>query len=292
MTDKRIDGKAIANTIQEEIKRSAAELNTKHNVKPGLAVVLVGHRQDSETYIRMKQRAAEEVGFNFFLQKAPEDISQKELVSIVHELNDRKDVHGLIVQLPLPSHIDEKVILDEVSVSKDIDGFHPSNIGLLAMRGREPTFVSCTPKGCLELLDRLKVDLDGKRVVVLGRSNIVGVPVSLLCLKRNATVTVCHSKTENLPAVCREADVLIAAVGRPELVKGDWIKPGAVVIDVGINSVEDSTKKSGYRLVGDVDYKSASEQASLITPVPGGVGPMTVAMLLQNTLTAAQRSTE
>ncbi|PRP84347.1 putative methylenetetrahydrofolate dehydrogenase [Planoprotostelium fungivorum] len=289
---KRIDGKAIATTIQQEIKEKTTKLIEEKGLKPGLAVVLVGNRQDSLTYIRMKQKAAEEVGFNFILQKAPETITQKELVSLVHELNENNQVHGLIVQLPLPSHIDEKQILDEVSISKDIDGFHPANIGALAMRGREPTFVSCTPKGCLEILDRLKIDLEGKKVVVLGRSNIVGVPVSLLCLKRNATVTVCHSRTADLPAQCRQADVLIAAVGQPELVKGDWLKEGAVVIDVGINSIDDQTKKAGYRLVGDVDYASAVEKASMITPVPGGVGPMTVAMLLQNTLTSALRWSE
>jgi len=228
----------------------------------------------------------------FVLKEVPDTITQTELLQVVKSINADPTIHGLIVQLPLPSHIDEITILDEVEHSKDIDGFHPLNIGALAMKGREPKFVSCTPKGCLELLDRTGVKLDGKHVVVIGRSNIVGVPASLLCLKRNATVSICHSRTENLPEQVRKADVIIAAVGKPLMVKKDWVKPGAVVIDVGMNSLDDPTKKLGYRLVGDVDYNEVKEVASLITPVPGGVGPMTVAMLLQNTLTAAKRSLE
>lgn len=255
-----------------------------------MAVVLVGTRKDSQTYVRKKKESAEKVGMNFVLKEVPETISQEELLKIVKELNNDPKIHGLIVQLPLPSHIDEVTILDAVDYAKDIDGFHPLNMGALAMKGREPKFVSCTPKGCIELLDRSGVNLDGKNVVVIGRSNIVGVPAALLCLKKNATVTICHSRTTDLPGEVRKADVIIAAVGKALMVKKDWVKPGAVVIDVGMNALDDPTRKLGYRLVGDVDYNEVKEVASLITPVPGGVGPMTVAMLLQNTLTAAKRS--
>jgi len=224
-----------------------------------------------------------------FLKKYPATITQKELLDVVNDINQNNEVHGLIVQLPLPEHIDEKIVLDSINYEKDIDGLHPMNIGALCMKGREPKFVSCTPRGCIELLDRIGISLDGKNVVVLGRSNIVGVPAAMLCMHRNATVTICHSRTKDLPGVVRQADILIAAVGKPELVKKDWVKPGAVVIDVGINAVDDSTKKAGYRLVGDVAYDEVKEVASRITPVPGGVGPMTVAMLLKNTVIAAQR---
>jgi len=226
----------------------------------------------------------------FILKELPDTIQQDELLKVVQELNNDKEVHGLIVQLPLPSHIHEISILDAVSYEKDIDGFHPLNVGALAMKGREPRFVACTPKGCIELLDRIGVKLEGKHVVVIGRSNTVGIPAALLALHKNATVTICHSKTQDLPTVVKQADIIIAAVGRAEMVKKDWVKEGAVVIDVGINAVDDPSKKSGYRLVGDVDYKGVSEVASAITPVPGGVGPMTVAMLLSNTLEAAKRS--
>jgi len=287
---KIIDGKGISDKITEEIALEVSKLKTEYNIVPGLAVVLVGTRKDSQTYVRKKKESAEKVGMNFVLKEVPETISQEELLKIVKELNNDPKIHGLIVQLPLPSHIDEVTILDAVDYAKDIDGFHPLNMGALAMKGREPKFVSCTPKGCIELLDRSGVNLDGKNVVVIGRSNIVGVPAALLCLKKNATVTICHSRTTDLPGEVRKADVIIAAVGKALMVKKDWVKPGAVVIDVGMNALDDPTRKLGYRLVGDVDYNEVKEVASLITPVPGGVGPMTVAMLLQNTLTAAKRS--
>jgi len=272
----------------KEIEEDVKKIKEK-GITPGLAVILVGDRKDSATYVRMKQQAAEKSGMNMFLKKYPATITQKELLDVVLELNHDDKVSGLIVQLPLPEHIDEKIVLDSISYEKDIDGLHPMNIGALCMKGREPKFVSCTPRGCIELLERIGISLDGKNVVVLGRSNIVGVPAAMLCMHRNATVTICHSKTKDLPSVVRQADILIAAVGKAELVKKEWVKPGAVVIDVGINPVDDSTKKAGYRLVGDVAYEEVKEVASLITPVPGGVGPMTVAMLLKNTLVAAQR---
>jgi len=277
---KKIDGKAIADQIGKEIEEDVKKIKEK-GITPGLAVILVGDRKDSATYVRMKQQAAEKAGMNMFLKKYPATITQKELLDVVNDINQNNEVHGLIVQLPLPEHIDEKIVLDSINYEKDIDGLHPMNIGALCMKGREPKFVSCTPRGCIELLDRIGISLDGKNVVVLGRSNIVGVPAAMLCMHRNATVTICHSRTKDLPGVVRQADILIAAVGKPELVKKDWVKPGAVVIDVGINAVDDSTKKAGYRLVGDVAYDEVKEVASRITPVPGGVGPMTVAMLLK-----------
>lgn len=286
----RIDGNAIAKKVHEEITAETAELLRSSGVQAKLAVVLVGARPDSQTYVRMKQQAALKDGLGFVLKELPASISQDELLAEVKALNDAEDVHGLIVQLPLPAHIEERVVLDAVSYDKDIDGFHPLNIGSLAMKGRTPQFVPCTPKACIELLDRSNISLNGKHVVVLGRSNIVGIPVSLLCLHRNATVTICHSRTVDLPSETRRADILIGAVGQPLMVKKDWVKPGAVVIDVGINSIPDATKKTGQRLVGDVDFDEVKEVASAITPVPGGVGPMTVAMLLRNTLDAAKRA--
>jgi 5,10-methylene-tetrahydrofolate dehydrogenase/methenyl tetrahydrofolate cyclohydrolase len=220
----------------------------------------------------------------------PADISQDDLLKMVRDLNANPDVHGILVQLPLPAHIDEEEILAAISLEKDVDGFHPLNIGRLSMKRREPLFVPCTPRGCIELLIRTGVPIEGKRAVVLGRSNIVGLPVAMLLLHRNATLTICHSRTKDLPGVVREADILIAAVGRAEMVRGDWVKPGAVVIDVGINSVDDPTRPKGYRLVGDVAFDEVKEVAAAITPVPGGVGPMTIAMLLRNTMDGAKRA--
>jgi 5,10-methylene-tetrahydrofolate dehydrogenase/methenyl tetrahydrofolate cyclohydrolase len=266
-----------------------AALKTATGKVPGLAVVLVGSRKDSETYVRSKKKACAEVGFDSFGTDLPEDVSEEEVLKVVAAYNADPNVHGILVQLPLPKHINETKVLDAISISKDVDGFHPQNIGSLAMRGREPTFVSCTPKGCIELLKRSGVEIAGKTAVVVGRSNIVGLPAALLLQNRDATVTMVHSRTPNAKEVCQKADIVIAACGRAEMVQGDWIKPGAVVIDVGINAVDDPSAKRGYRLVGDVDFKGASERAAMITPVPGGVGPMTIAMLLQNTLEGAKR---
>jgi 5,10-methylene-tetrahydrofolate dehydrogenase/methenyl tetrahydrofolate cyclohydrolase len=285
-----IDGKAIAATIREEIKTEVEALRQRRDQVPGLATVLVGERKDSQTYVRMKKKACAEVEIASFSHDLPEDISQADLLRVVRELNANPEVHGILIQLPLPGHIDEEEVLGAVSLDKDVDGFHPINIGRLSMKRRDPLFVPCTPKGCIELLDRTGVEIEGKRAVVLGRSNIVGLPVAMLLLHRNATLTICHSRTKNLPELVRQADILIAAVGRPEMVRGDWIKPGAVVIDVGVNAVDDPTTKSGYRLVGDVAFDEAKEVASAITPVPGGVGPMTIAMLLRNTLDSAKRA--
>ncbi|MGA0264803.1 MAG: bifunctional methylenetetrahydrofolate dehydrogenase/methenyltetrahydrofolate cyclohydrolase FolD, partial [Lysobacterales bacterium] len=282
-----IDGKAIAATIRQEIRNEVDAMREHHGKVPGLATVLVGARKDSQTYVRMKKRACEEAGIRSFGHDLPADISQDELLEVVRDLNANPEVDGILVQLPLPDHIDDEEILGAVSLEKDVDGFHPLNIGRLSMKRRDPLFVPCTPKGCIELLDRSGVSIEGKRAVVLGRSNIVGLPVAMLLLHRNATVTICHSRTQDLPEVVRQADILIAAVGRPEMVRGDWVNPGAVVIDVGVNAVDDPGSERGYRLVGDVAFDEASEVAAAITPVPGGVGPLTIAMLLRNTLDGA-----
>jgi 5,10-methylene-tetrahydrofolate dehydrogenase/methenyl tetrahydrofolate cyclohydrolase len=290
MTAKLIDGTAIAATIRGEIKEEVSAMQEAFGKAPGLATVLVGQRKDSQSYVRMKKKACVEVGITSFGHDLPEDVSQDELLGVVRELNANPDVHGILVQLPLPEHIDDEEILGAISLEKDVDGFHPLNIGRLSMKRRDPLFVPCTPKGCIELLDRMDVPIEGKHAVVLGRSNIVGLPVAMLLLHRNATLTICHSRTADLPAVVRSADILIAAVGRAEMVRGDWIKPGAVVIDVGVNAVDDASRERGYRLVGDVAFEEARQQAAAITPVPGGVGPMTIAMLLRNTTDSAKRA--
>lgn len=289
MTAELIDGKLIAATIHDEIKVEVAEMKARYGKAPGIATVLVGERKDSQSYVKSKKKACKHAGINSFSHDLPENISQEELLKIVKDLNANPDVHGILVQLPLPKHIDDEVILAAISLEKDVDGFHPINIGRLCMKRREPLFVPCTPKGCIELLDRIGVKIEGKHAVVLGRSNIVGLPVAMLLLHRNATVTICHSRTQDLPAVVSRADILIAAVGRAEMVKRDWIKPGAVVIDVGVNAVNDPGSEKGFKLVGDVAFAEVQEVASAITPVPGGVGPMTIAMLLRNTIDSAKR---
>ncbi|KAJ4820863.1 Bifunctional protein FolD [Rhynchospora pubera] len=284
-----IDGKAIAQSIRDGLATEVKSLLSDHNLVPGLPVVIVGTNKDSQTYVSTKRKACAEAGIRSIDVDFPESISESELVKQVHQLNANPDVHGILIQLPLPKHINEERVLGEISIEKDVDGFHPLNIGKLAMKGREPLFVPCTPKGCLELLTRSGVTIKGKRAVVVGRSNIVGLPVSLLLLKADATVTVVHSHTQNIESIVREADIVISAAGQAFMIKGDWIKPGAAVIDVGMNAVDDPSKKRGYRLVGDVDFVEASKVAGCLTPVPGGVGPMTVAMLLKNTVEAAKR---
>jgi 5,10-methylene-tetrahydrofolate dehydrogenase/methenyl tetrahydrofolate cyclohydrolase len=290
MSAQLIDGKEIAATIRGEVKAEVESMKARYGKVPGLATVLVGERPDSQSYVRMKKKACAELGITSFGHDLPADISQEELLKLVRDLNANPDVHGILVQLPLPDHIDEEGILAAIDLEKDVDGFHPINIGRLSMKRRDPLFVPCTPKGCIELLDRTGVEIEGKRAVVLGRSNIVGLPVAMLLLHRNATLTICHSRTKNLPDVVRGADILIAAVGRAEMVRGDWVKPGAVVIDVGVNSVDDPTRERGYRLVGDVAFDEVKEVAAAITPVPGGVGPMTIAMLMRNTTDSAKRA--
>ncbi len=289
ITARIIDGKAIAENIRKEVAKGVEELLAAGGTRPGLATVLVGENPASQTYVRMKQKACAEVGIESFGHTLPDDASQEEVETLVKQLNDDPTVHGILVQLPLPAGLDEEAILRAISIEKDVDGFHPINMGRLAQKGREPLFVPCTPAGCIVLLKKAGAKLEGANAVVVGRSNIVGMPAALLLVKENATVTICHSRTQDLPGVCREADVLIAAIGRPEMIKGDWIKPGAYVIDVGTNRVDDPEAKRGYRLVGDVAFDEAKEVAGAISPSPGGVGPMTIAGLLNNTLRSAQR---
>lgn len=275
-----IDGKAIAAKVRGRIGSTVSTLK-EQGITPGLAVVLVGDDPASRVYVGMKKKMCIELGMYSADHELPASTTEAELLALIGQLNADTRVHGILVQLPLPDHIDTDKVLEAISPDKDADGFHPYNVGRL-MIGK-PTFQPCTPYGVMVMLDEIGYDLKGKEVVVVGRSNIVGKPVALMCLSRHATVTICHSRTKDLPDVVRRADVVIAAVGKAEMVKGDWIKPGAVVIDVGINRVGEK------KLVGDVEYAAAAERASAITPVPGGVGPMTIAMLLQNTLESAQR---
>lgn len=291
MVDNLIDGKSIADKIRAEVKRDVETLREK-GVVPGLATLIVGDRTDSATYVRMKIKACEECLMASIHRTLPDTASEEEVLHVVRELNENDEVHGILVQLPLPDHVNEERVLSEISIEKDVDGFHPLNIGRLAMRDRQPLFIPCTPRGCIELLKRSGVEISGKNAVVLGRSNIVGLPVSLLLMHDNATVTIAHSRTKDIESVVGQADILIAAVGKTEMVKGSWLKPGCVVIDVGMNSKPDASKKRGYRLVGDVDFDECKDVASLITPVPGGVGPMTIAMVIRNCTDAAMRKTK
>jgi 5,10-methylene-tetrahydrofolate dehydrogenase/methenyl tetrahydrofolate cyclohydrolase len=286
-----IDGKAIAADIRRQVAKGVQDLAASGGPTPGLATVLVGENPASETYVRMKRKACAELGIESFGHELPADASQQAVEGLVAQLNADPNVHGILVQLPLPAGLDEEAVLKSISIEKDVDGFHPINIGRLAQKGREPLFVPCTPAGCIVLLKESGAQLAGARAVVVGRSNIVGMPAALLLVKENATVTICHSRTKDLPGTCRQADILIAAIGQPEMIRGDWVKPGAYVIDVGVNRVDDPASDKGYKLVGDVAFDEAKEVAGAITPVPGGVGPMTIAGLLRNTLRAAQLST-
>lgn len=288
---KIIDGKAIAAQVRAEVKEHTAALKEKHGVVPGLTVIIVGARKDSQSYVRNKEKFAKEVGFKGEVIEMPESATEKEVLAQVAKLNNDRSVHAILVQLPLPSHIDEHTVTDSIKVEKDVDGFLAVNIGNLCLKGGSPPLaVPCTPAGCVELLQRSGICVRGKDAIVLGRSNIVGMPMAALLQSMDATVTVCHSRTKDLKEKVRSADILVAALGKAEVVKGDWLKPGCVVIDVGINAIDDPSKKLGHRLVGDVDFAEASAVASYITPVPGGVGPMTIAMLLKNTLNLTRTS--
>jgi methylenetetrahydrofolate dehydrogenase (NADP+)/methenyltetrahydrofolate cyclohydrolase len=280
-----IDGKAFAAGLRQRIAGAVASLGSEHGLTPGLAVVLVGENPASQVYVRNKARQTVETGMESFEHRLSEDTDQDTLLGLVAELNRDPRVHGILVQLPLPRQIDAQAVLDAIDPAKDVDGFHILNAGRLATGG--DALVPCTPLGCLMLLKAHLGDLTGQRAVIVGRSNIVGKPMAQLLLRENCTVTIAHSKTRDLPGECRRADILVAAVGRPEMVRGDWIKPGAMVIDVGINRIDAGDGKS--RLVGDVAFDEAKEVAGAITPVPGGVGPMTIACLLANTVTAACR---
>ncbi|HVU14838.1 MAG TPA: bifunctional 5,10-methylenetetrahydrofolate dehydrogenase/5,10-methenyltetrahydrofolate cyclohydrolase [Phototrophicaceae bacterium] len=292
MTAALIDGTAIAEQIRSDIALDAARFKAQYGFPPGLGVVLVGDDPASAQYVRMKRRACDKAGITSVAHVLPATAAQADVEAAVRELNADPAVHGILVQLPMPRQIDEEAVLRLVSIDKDVDGLSPLNIGLLAMKGRDPLFTPATPTGCIELLKRSKVNLDGANAVVIGRSNLVGMPVSLMLIKANATVTLCHSRTHNIAEIVRQADVVIAAIGKARFVKAEWIKPGAVVIDVGTNKIDDPSDSRGYRWVGDVDFEAAKEVAGAITEVPGGVGPMTIAMLLHNTMKAAWRLAE
>ncbi|TAE76691.1 MAG: bifunctional methylenetetrahydrofolate dehydrogenase/methenyltetrahydrofolate cyclohydrolase FolD [Verrucomicrobia bacterium] len=284
-----IDGKSVAATVLEECRAEVLELKAR-GINPGLAVVLVGEDPASQVYVGSKVRTCGDLGIHSQKIVLPASTSQEELVAVVRELNADPSIHGILVQSPPPKHIDEEAVVRAIDPRKDVDGFHPENVAKLALEDKTG-FVPCTPAGCMRLLAAAGVKTAGAEAVVIGRSMIVGKPMALLLMAKgsDATVTVAHSRSHDLPAICRRADIIIAAVGRPEMVKGDWIKDGAVVIDVGINRIEDPSKKSGYRLVGDVAYDEVAPKCSAITPVPGGVGPMTIALLMKNTLQAARQ---
>jgi len=278
-----IDGKQLSAQVLQEVASDVAALKAELGVTPGLAVVLVGEDPASQVYVRNKVRHAGEAGIRSIEHRLSADISQTTLNELVENLNNDPDVHGILVQLPLPDHLDEAEIIAAIAPEKDVDGFHPLNVGALA--AAQPGLTPCTPLGCMIMLQQVHEDLSGKNAVVIGRSNIVGKPMAALLLQASCTVTIAHSRTRDIEAVCREADILVAAVGRPEMVKADWVKPGATVIDVGINAIERDGKR---KLVGDVDFAEVEPVAGAITPVPGGVGPMTIACLMKNTVTAAR----
>jgi len=280
VTAKIIDGKEIAAEVRREIKERVKKLK-EMGITPGLSVILVGDNPASQVYVRNKEKACEEVGIKSETYRLPGNTSQEELLELIDKLNNNNDVHGILVQLPVPEQIDPEAVIKAISPDKDVDGFHPINMGRLIL-GQEG-FKPCTPYGCMVMLEKIGIEIEGKKAVVVGRSSIVGKPISMMLLQENATVTLCHSRTKDLGRETREADILVVATGKPGLVKGDMVKPGAVVIDVGINRLDDG------RLVGDVDFESASAVAGWITPVPGGVGPMTITMLLHNTLEAAEK---
>jgi methylenetetrahydrofolate dehydrogenase (NADP+)/methenyltetrahydrofolate cyclohydrolase len=284
-----IDGKSVAAAVLEECRAEVTELKSR-GITPGLAVVLVGEDPASQVYVGSKARTCIDLGIYSRKIELPATTTQDELITVVRELNADPAIHGILVQSPPPKHIDEEAVIRALDPRKDVDGFHPENVAKLALEDKTG-FVPCTPAGCMRLLAAAGVPTAGAEAVVIGRSMIVGKPMALLLMAKgsDATVTVAHSRSKDLPAICRRADIVIAAVGRPEMVKADWVKDGAVVIDVGINRIEDASKKSGYRLVGDVAYAEVAPKCSAITPVPGGVGPMTIALLMKNTLQAARQ---
>ena len=290
MEPKILDGKQTAQAMRDEMTAEIAELKAKHNLTPGLAVVLIGDNPASVSYVTGKQKACGEVGIYSREYKFPQDYPEADLLRLIDELNNDPHIHGILVQLPLPKHIDEDKVLNAISPSKDVDGFHPVSVGKL-MTGQD-TFLPCTPHGVQQLMLRNGIQIEGKHVVIVGRSNIVGKPVAMILLQKkkgaNATVTVCHTGTKDIGAFTRQADIVIAAAGRPNTITADMVSDGVVVVDVGVNRIDDPSKKSGFRLVGDVDFEGVSKKASAISPVPGGVGPMTITLLLYNTIKSAK----
>ncbi|MEM7213132.1 MAG: bifunctional methylenetetrahydrofolate dehydrogenase/methenyltetrahydrofolate cyclohydrolase FolD [Pseudomonadota bacterium] len=288
MTAKVIDGKAFAANVREQVAEQVTRLKADHGITPGLAVVLVGEDPASQVYVRNKGKQTVECGMHSEEHRMDASVSEAEVIAMVERLNADPAIHGILVQLPLPDHMDSEIVINTINPAKDVDGFHISNVGLLGTG--QKSMVPCTPLGCLMMLRDHHGSLSGMNAVVVGRSNIVGKPMFNLLLKDSCTVTVAHSRTKDIEAVCRKADILVAAVGRPEMIRGDWVKPGATVIDVGINRIPHPEKEGKTKLVGDCHYESCAEVAGAITPVPGGVGPMTIACLLANTLTACCRS--
>jgi len=286
--DKIIDGNLIANAIKEELKSETEKLKKEKGITPGLAFILVGDNPASQIYVRNKGKACEELGYYSITKVLPENITENELISLIEDFNKDEKIHGILVQLPLPPHISETKIIEAINYKKDVDGFHPQNIGRL-VAGKE-CFYPCTPYGIIELLKRSNINTIGKTATIIGRSNIVGKPLANLLLRKeiNCTVTVCHSATKDIKQFTLDSDIIVVAMGKPEFLKADMINEGCVIIDVGINRIPDSTRKSGYRIVGDVDYKNCYDKSFKITPVPGGVGPMTIAMLMKNTLLSAK----
>lgn len=289
MQTKILDGNKVKHSVLERLQKQIVEIKAEKNITPGLAVILVGDNPASKAYVGMKKKACEQIGVRSFEYKLPDSVTKNELMSLITSLNNDDAVHGILLQLPLPDHLDENMFLNAISPEKDVDGFHPVNVGKLLLG--LPTFKSCTPYGVCELMSYYDIDPAGKHVVIIGRSNIVGKPLGAMLVQKaspgNATVTICHSRTADLPSVTRQADILIAAIGVPHFVTPTMVKEGAIVIDVGINRVDDHTLEKGYKLVGDVDYDAVAPKTSAITPVPGGVGPLTIAMLMTNTLNAA-----
>jgi len=277
-----IDGKKISKEIIEEIKKELKQYS--HIGIPGLAVIQIGNRNDSNIYIKKKREMCEKIGIKSIVYKLETSITNNKVCELIETLNVNNDINGILVQLPIPAHLNEEKILSKISYFKDIDGFNARNIGNLAMEKRTPCFIPCTPLGCLELIKRCNIEIKGKHAIIVGKSNIVGLPMALLLMKEMATVTVCHIETQNIQKHLKMADIVISACGQARMIKRSWLTEGVTIIDVGINSIPDPTKKKGYRLVGDVDFENVKEIASAITPVPGGVGPMTVAMLMRNTL--------
>lgn len=281
-----IDGKKLAESIKEEIKNAILERESKMLPIPGLATVLVGNNPASKTYVANKIKTSNALGIRSFSYELDENVTQEELESLIKELNDNPEVQGILVQLPLPEHLSEDRVLHSISPKKDVDGLHPYNAGLLSRKYSEPLFYPCTPSGIIRMIQSVCPDISGMNAAVIGRSSIVGMPTAMMLSRYNATPTICHSYTKNIDEICSQSDILVAAAGMPSLIKGEWIKPDAIVIDVGINHIPDNTQPRGYRLVGDVDFDEAIKRAGAISPVPGGVGPMTIAMLMANTLKA------
>ena len=282
-----LDGIKVSKEILEDVKNQVENLK-KRKIEPCLGIILVGNRKDSETYVRMKKKRCQEVGITNYDIHLPENVSEEELMENIERMNRNGFIHGILVQLPLPQHINSERVISKINAEKDVDGFHPINFGNLSLqRQADRTCFPCTPEGIICLLDKYQISIEGKDVVIVGKSNIVGLPLSLMMMHRGATVTVCHSKTKDLKQKTSKGDILIVACGQPEMITSEYVKEGAVVIDVGINSIEDKTKKHGYRIVGDVNFKFVEEKCSYLTPVPGGVGPMTIAMLLSHVVKLA-----